>query len=1100
MEPANPTAPPVVAVMVVNEPGPWFDDTLDGLAHQDYTNLKLLFLLAGEPGGIPARIRAKVPGAFVRAVTGNPGFGAAANEVLELVEGDNGFFCFLHDDTALDPTAIRLLVEELYRSNAGIVGPKLVTWDDPGVLQHVGLAVDRFGEVDPLVEPGEVDQEQHDAVRDVFALPTACLLMRADLFRALGGFDPTMTFYGEDVDLCWRAHLGGARVVVVPPARARHRERLAERRPTLHHTALQARNRMRTVATLTGARRLPLVLVQMVIVTLAELLVGVVTGKPRQAWSSFTALIGLIPRIPAVVARRRRIAALREVPSSEVAGLQLRGSARLSSYMRSRDTRGLDPDATTERRWRQTAGSAPTVAWLAVLAAAAIGSRSLIGGGIPAFGEFLQFPHSPGTMLADYRSGWWGHGLGSSSPVPTGIAIISVGSAAALFHMGLWHTACVLGLLVIGYAGMWRLATLFPTPRARISALVVYAALPLPGELLSAGRWSALACYAAMPWVVHLLRRSAGIETIGSAGSTEVERYAPVAVRRRVRLLAQLSLVCAVTIAFTPSFVLVAPLTALVLALTTVLARGSLRPALVVLASGVLAAAVGVVANLPWSASLVGSGGWDALVGPRPAGAPGLGVGRLAGFGVGAGRHAIVLLAIALYLPVVAAPLVARGWRLTWAVRAAGLVFGFGWLAVLADRGSIGLRLPEAGVLLAPVAVGVALSAACIAAAFQDDVLSGSFGWRQPLGVLSSVAVVIGVLPGVLSIGSGRWRMPSLTLSSVLGQLPTDPAEGDYRILWVGDTRVMPVGSWTFEPGISYAITDDGPLQVDEAWPGRPGAEERSVVDVLHAAADESTLRVGRLLAPFAIRYIVVPVADGAISSIGNPLPLPSGLVDALEDQLDLAQPPTRPLNYLVFENTAWTPTRGLLNGSGADASKLAGDEALAQADVRGSLPFAVGARDRGPADGEVRAGTVHVAVPFDEGWSLTVDGTAVPARRAFGTTMAFDAPAGRAHLAYDTPASRVVALAAQLVVWLALVLAASRVSVMGWVRRRRRPSVVGAEGPVLVLDRAIVEPAGTGGLPWRDESATDPSPELDDAVRWQSDDDPATGDDGGSS
>ena len=32
------------------------------------------------------------------------------------------------------PDAIRLLVEETYRSNAGIVGPKLVTWDDPTTL------------------------------------------------------------------------------------------------------------------------------------------------------------------------------------------------------------------------------------------------------------------------------------------------------------------------------------------------------------------------------------------------------------------------------------------------------------------------------------------------------------------------------------------------------------------------------------------------------------------------------------------------------------------------------------------------------------------------------------------------------------------------------------------------------------------------------------------------------------------------------------------------------------------------------------------------------------------------------------------------------
>ena len=231
METDAPLAPPVVAVVVVHSPGPWFDETLASLAAQDYPTLTPHFLRpAGATGpaadDLRARILRLVPNAFVRELGGNPGFGAAANEVLRLVEGDSGFFCFCHDDVALDADAVRALVEELYRSNAGVVGPKLVSWDDPSVLQHVGLGLDRFGEVDPITEPGEYDQEQHDAVGDVFVLPSACLLVRADLFRALGGFDPAITFHGDDVDLCWRVHLSGARTVVAPQARARHREEI----------------------------------------------------------------------------------------------------------------------------------------------------------------------------------------------------------------------------------------------------------------------------------------------------------------------------------------------------------------------------------------------------------------------------------------------------------------------------------------------------------------------------------------------------------------------------------------------------------------------------------------------------------------------------------------------------------------------------------------------------------------------------------------------------------------------------------------------------------------------------------------------------------
>ncbi|MDO8361746.1 MAG: glycosyltransferase [Actinomycetota bacterium] len=1063
MEPAGSLAPPVVAVMVVHEPGTWFDEVLSALAEQDYANLKCLFLIAGEAGDLPSIIREAVPNSFVRAVDGNPGFGAAANEVLRLVQGDNGFFCFLHDDVALDPGAIRLLVEELYRSNAGIVGPKLVSWRNPGVLQHVGLGVDRFGEIDPLVEPGEVDQEQHDAVRDTFAIPSACLLVRADLFRVIGGFDPAIEYMGDDVDLCWRAHLGGARVIVVPAARARHREALAERRPDLRHATLAARSRMRSVATLTGARRLPLVSLQLVLVTLGEAVVGLLTGRFREVGASLMALIGMVPRTPAYFARRRAHVGLREVPDTEVAGLQLRGSARLTSYLRSRDSRQVDPDSTTERRWRQTAGSAPALAWLAVGVMAFIGSRSIIGNGVQRFGQFLPFPASPGDMLSDYLSGWSGHGLGSTSAAPTGIGLIAVGSVGTLFHMGLLHTIAVLGLLAAGYLGIWRLASLFPTARARIAALVVYAAVPLPAAMLAQGRWAALACYGAAPWALHLIRRLAGIDTSGSRYDDAVERYVVVPPRKALRWGAQLALLTSVAVAFAPAFLLVLVLMGVLIALGTVLCGGQPMAAARVAGASFGAALVALLANLPWAASLTGSDGWTSIVGVPASSARDLGPASLARFlheGGGLG-----VLAVLLFVPVVVAPVVARAWRFTWAVRAALLAFGFGLLAVLDDRSALPVRMPEPGVLLVPVAIGVALAAAALAAAFQDDVLGGSFGWRQPLGLLSGAAMALGLVPGVLAVPEGDWGMPTRTLVPVLAQLPTNPAEGDYRVLWVGDPRAIPVAAYTYQPGIGYAITDDGGLTIEEFWSGRPTSVEAEVADSLRQIAGGYTLRGGRLLAQYGIRYVLVPIADGSVGTVEEPLDPPAGLVDVLEDQLDLAAPLTRPPNYLIYENMAYTPTRSVLTAAGAEVSQQAGGEALAQADLSGSTPFAVGAPTRGEAVGEVAAGTLHVAVPYDPNWSLTVDGQAVPGRRAFGSTLAFDVPtAGYARLTYDTPISRPLWLLVQLLVWLGLALAASRFR-PAHLRRRRRRLKLDDASPVADLT-APIPPIGSDG-PW---------------------------------
>src|SRR5437660_4900375 len=243
---AQPQAPSVVAVVVACDPGEWLTDTLSALGEQDYPNLSVLVLDAGTNGDdLAARIAPVLPDAYVRRVEGNPHYGQAANEALIAVEGA-AFYLFCHDDAAPDADAVRLHVEEALRSNAGIVGPKLVQWERPERLADVGLTVNKLGAGHSLIERGEMDQEQHDAVRDVYAVPGAFVLVRSDLFEALGGFDPLLADQGGDLDLCWRAQVVGARVMVAPGARVRHMD--VEGRKTAgraEQPTVEARDRLR---------------------------------------------------------------------------------------------------------------------------------------------------------------------------------------------------------------------------------------------------------------------------------------------------------------------------------------------------------------------------------------------------------------------------------------------------------------------------------------------------------------------------------------------------------------------------------------------------------------------------------------------------------------------------------------------------------------------------------------------------------------------------------------------------------------------------------------------------------------------------------------
>ena len=62
--------------------------------------------------------------------------------------------------------------------------------------------------------------------------PPACSIRR-DVFEQLGGFDRRLPLMRDDVDLCWRAHAAGHRVLVAPDAVVRHAEAASRERRTV---------------------------------------------------------------------------------------------------------------------------------------------------------------------------------------------------------------------------------------------------------------------------------------------------------------------------------------------------------------------------------------------------------------------------------------------------------------------------------------------------------------------------------------------------------------------------------------------------------------------------------------------------------------------------------------------------------------------------------------------------------------------------------------------------------------------------------------------------------------------------------------------------
>lgn len=1045
--------------MVVHEPGDWLTESLRGLADQDYPGLQMLLLLTGTSETPGARatldlIESTVPTAVVRFLGANPGYAAACNTVLNLVQGDSGFFCFLHDDVALAPDAVTRLVEEIYRSNAGVVGPKLVHWDNAAMIQSVGSAADRFGVELPYADDGELDQEQHDAVQDVFVLATSCLMVRADLFRTLGGFAADIHSSGVDLDFCWRAHATGARVVIVPSAVARHREAMGERSEASENDTVDfdsETTRVQTVAALSSRGQLIPVVAQIVLFTVARAVLLVVTGRARRAGAEMRAVASLPFAVVAVRDRRERIAGVRTVDGEEIRALQILGSAHTTAYFRRRARRAGIAQALATDDVREPTPRGAYVMWFVLGVLMVVGSRSLLLNGSVSVGQFVQFPESARGAWQSYASGWWGAGFGQVSALPTGVALVATATAAFFAQSGLAHTLAIVGLPVVGWLGAWRFASVVGTRGGRIASVVAYAAVPLPYASVASGRWGALLLYALLPWMVHLMRMLVGHADVHSAMTQEPMVVVSVSTWRR--WFAGLSLLCAVGFAFEPAVAMIVPLVGVVVAVTSFAQGLALRWSMRWVGVSLSAAVAAVLLNLPWAATYVRGGWWEALTAAPVDGGRNLGLWGLVRFSVGGFFGSA--LSVGLYAAVVGAVLLVRGARASWSLRGASLVATGLMIAVLDDSALLPAHLAEPAVMLVPVAFGLSMCAATLGSALTLDLGRGKFGWRQPLGALVGLVFAVGLVPSALNSVDGAWNQPSLALPQLLEQLPSEGDVGNYRTLFVGDPRVLPGAPLNFGWGVAYSVVNGPSARLDEMWEAPPTRARDNAVAAMYGIVRGQTARAGRLLAPLSVRYIVVPIVDGGQSTRDNPIALPDGVIEALSRQLDLKRRFASP-DLVVFENTAWIPVRSQMGATGATSSASAGAESMIATDISGGTAFPATVSPDDTSRVAVEQGTVHLAVPYTSKWELTVDGEKVPARPAFGLTNAYDVSRpGQATLAYSTSLFHRLLVAAQVVAWTLLVVVAT--SRRRTLRRQRKKTneVPPATEPAVVMGEA---------------------------------------------
>ena len=155
----------------------------------------------------------------------NAGFVGSCNRGALLCRAP--YLHFLNNDTEVTTNSLRALVRRMESdARIGIVGSKLIYPD--GRLQEAGGIIWsdasgwNYGRTDSPLRP------EYNFTRDVDYVSGASLMVRADLFASLGGFDRRYApGYYEDADLCFAVRALGCRVVYEPRSVVTHYEGLS---------------------------------------------------------------------------------------------------------------------------------------------------------------------------------------------------------------------------------------------------------------------------------------------------------------------------------------------------------------------------------------------------------------------------------------------------------------------------------------------------------------------------------------------------------------------------------------------------------------------------------------------------------------------------------------------------------------------------------------------------------------------------------------------------------------------------------------------------------------------------------------------------------
>jgi GT2 family glycosyltransferase len=535
----------VTAIVVTHNGAVWLPEVVASLTSQTRA---IDLITAVDTGSVDASTKllksARIPFLIADKETG---FGHAVEMAVETLPAavDNEWIWLIHDDCAPAPTALaELLLAVEDRPQVVMVGPKLLGWHNRTHLLEAGISIAGNGARWTGLEVLEYDQGQHDGNRDVLAVSTAGALIRRDVYEELGGLDPNLTLFRDDVDFGWRVRVAGYSVLVATSAVAFHAQASATERRVIDvadaflHRPLLLDRRHAAYVLLANASwwMLPWLALQLLGSALVRAVAYLLAKLPGYASDEILAVATLIIR-PGQILKARKLRKQQRFISSRIIATyipprwsQLRlGIERTVELLRNK----FFPDAITstpsnilesdddedlltpvgKNQWSTLIKKPAVLGFVGLAIVTLLNSRNRFGN--LAGGALSISPSGATDLWSAYFESWHQVGMGSASAMPSWVAILAVGSITTLGNVTLFiSTLFLVAPLFMMWSAFNLIKKLTSNTWISIPAALLYAISPVASSAISSGRIATIVILILAPFLVALLFQWESIEIV----------------------------------------------------------------------------------------------------------------------------------------------------------------------------------------------------------------------------------------------------------------------------------------------------------------------------------------------------------------------------------------------------------------------------------------------------------------------------------------------------------------------------------------------------------------------------------------------------------